>query len=742
MPNETEGIQLLDYLRVVSKHRKMIVGFFVTTFLVVMLATFSLTPQYKGTTQVIIEKAAPNALETNYRSEGYNPEFYETQFQLIQSHAVALRVVKMLSLEDTYDTYMGRYEHPSLFQLILKGVRKVVAKVKAVMGVPKTEGPPGELEQLKWTRADLIAEKIRAGIDVEPIPNSRIVAINYLSPNPEFAPLVANSIAKAYLEETLEIKMEAIRRTLGWMTQKADEERVKLEASEKKIQDYMRANNLVTLENRVAVLPEQLSQVGADLVHAQTRREEAEALYNKVRNIRKDSGVAETIPAIASDPALRTLQTQILDAEQNIMQLSGKYGKKHPVMIKALGDLKVLKEKKEQEIARSIQSIKNDYELARSTENALRAQMQKSKTEAQRANENFIQYQALNREMETNRQLYDALMAKIKEQSVTGENQPVVNFWVVEKASIPDSPAKPKKGINALLGLALGLFGGIGLAFLSEYLDNTVKDPEEAEIALGTPVLGTVSLNADGKPAGETVLKEPRSVFAESYKALRTALLLSSVGGPPKKVLVTSSVSEEGKTTTAVNLALVLAQSEKRVLLIDGDLRKPRLHKLFKLRNTHGLSTYLAGRNSGEELLGRGPLPNLAVITAGPIPPNPSELLSSERMKALLDVLGGQFDIIICDSPPILSVTDSRLLSRLFDGTILVTRGAKTTYEMARRSLKLLRGVNAHVLGIVINALDLKKHDYYYHQYYAAYQEEEQAAVVSERLERVAGGKG
>ena len=742
MPIEREGTHLLDYLKVVGKQRKMVGGFFVTTFVLVMLGTFAATPLYQGTTQVIIEKAAPNALATTYRTYGDNPEFYETQFQLIQSHAVALRVVRMLSLEDNYDTYLGSYEHPSIFKLVRKGVRMVVAKVKAVMGLPKAEGPQGELENLKWTKADLIAEKIRAGIDVEPIQNSRIVAINYLSPNPEFAALVANTIAKAYLEETLEIKMEAIRRTLGWMTQKAEEERVKLDASEKKIQDYSRANNLITLENRVAVLPEQLSQVGTELVRAQTRREEAEALYNKVKNIGRNSAVAETIPAIASDPAIRTLQTQILDAEQNIMQLSGKYGEKHPVMIKALGDLKVLKEKMAQEIARSIQSIKNEYELARSTENALHAQMQKSKSEAQRANENFIQYQALNREKETNQQLYDALLAKIKEQTVTGENQPVVNFWVVEKASIPDSPAQPRKGINALLGLAVGLFGGVGLAFLTEYLDNTVKDPEEAEITLGTPVLGTVSLNSDGKSVGETVLKEPRSVFAESYKALRTALLLSSVGGPPKKVLITSSVSQEGKTTTAVNLALVLAQSEKRVLLIDGDLRKPRLHKLFKLRNTHGLSTYLAGRNSGEELLGRGPLPNLAVITAGPIPPNPSELLSSERMKALLDVLGGQFDIIICDSPPILSVTDSRLLSRLFDGTILVTRGAKTTYEMARRSLKLLRGVNAHVLGIVINALDLKKHDYYYHQYYAAYQEEEKAAVVSERLERVAGGKG
>lgn len=741
MPIETEGTHLLDYVKVISKQRRTIVGVFVTTFLLVMLITFSLTPQYQGTTQVIIEKAAPNALAASYRLDD-NPEFYETQFQLIQSHAVALRVVKMLSLEDTYDTYLGKYEHPSLFQLFFKGLGKLVAKAKSVLGLTKTKGPPGELANLKWTRADLIAEKIRGGIEVEPIPNSRLVAINYLSPNPEFAALVANTVAKAYLAETLDIKMEAIRRTLGWMTQKAEEERVKLDASDKKIQDYMRANNLVTLENRVAVLPAQLSQVGTELVRAQTKREEAEALYDKVKNIGRNIREAETIPAIASDPALRTLQTQILDAEQNIMQLSGKYGKKHPLMIKALGDLEVLKEKKAQEISRIIQSIKNEYELARSAENALEAQLKKSKSEAQRVNENFIQYQALNREKETNQQLYDALLAKIKEQSVTGENQPVVNFWVVEKASIPDSPAKPKKGINALLGIVLGLFGGVGLAFLTEYLDNTVKDPEEAEIALGTPVLGTVAFNSDGKLIGETVRTEPRSVFAESYKALRTALLLSSVGGPPKRVLITSSVSEEGKTTTVVNLALVLAQSEKRVLLIDGDLRKPRLHKVFNLRNNNGLSTYLAGRNAGEELIGRGPLQNLAVITSGPIPPNPSELLSSERMKALLDTLNDQFDIIICDSPPILSVTDSRLLSRLFDGTILVAKGAQTTYEMARRSLKLLRGVNAHVLGIVINALDLKKHDYYYHQYYAAYQEEEKAAVVSERLERIAGGKG
>jgi len=737
MPIKSEGNHLRDYWKIAIKHRKTVAGFFVTIFLLVMLATFVVTPQYMATTNVIIEKASPNALEMNYRSNLNDPEFNETQFQLIQSHAVALRVVDMLSLEETYDTYMGRYEKPSPLQVMLNGLGKMMARVRKLLAPAPPAGQKESLGNLASTRADRIANKLQENIFVEPILNSRIVAISFLSPNREFSALVANAVAKAYLEETLDMKTEATRRTLGWMTKKADEERRKLDASEQKIQDFMHANNLVTMENRVAVLPEQLSEIGTELIQAQSRREEMEALYDKVKKVAGNPKAAETIPAIASDPALRTLQSQILVAEQNIMQLSGTYGKKHPAMIKALSDLTVLKEKKAQEIKRVVASIKNEYELARSAENTLTAKLRRNKSEAQRVNESFIQYQALNRELETNRQLYDALLGKIKEQSITGENQPAVNFWIVEKARVPIRPATPRKVLNALMGLVVGLFGGIGLAFIIEYLDNTIKDSEETEAVLGVPVLGTVSLHADGEHSWETVLKEPRSAFSEQYKGLRTALMLSTVGGPPQKVLVTSSFSGEGKTTTAVNLALVLAQSDKRVVLVDCDLRKPRLHKIFNLRNKHGVSTYLAGRNVGEDLLSRGPLPNLAVVTSGPIPPNPSELLSAERMKTLLENLRTQFDIIICDSPPLLSVTDARLLSRLFDGTIMVAQGARTTYEVVRRSLKMLQGRDCHVLGLVINALDLKKHDYYYHQYYAAYVKEETAAQMSERLERI-----
>jgi capsular exopolysaccharide synthesis family protein len=543
-------------------------------------------------------------------------------------------------------------------------------------------------------------------------------------PNPEVAALLANATVKAYVEEVFRMKMDSARRTLEWMTKKAQEEGKELEKTEKVLQEYMKENNLLALEDRRIGVPEQLSQLSTDFIIAQSKRKQLESLYNKVRKVAGNPEAAVTIPAVAGDRALQELRGQILMTEKSIMELSAKYGRKHPVMIKAYGDLRVLRNKEKQEIHRIVQTIKNDYELALSNEHNLESQIQTTNADAHLLNEKFIQYGVLKRDVDTSRQMFDSLMLKLKEQSITQENQ-AVDVWIVEEAIPPKYPISPRKAMNLFLGLVLGLSGGIAFAFFAEYLDNTVKDPEDVERAFDIPVLGVVELwKSKGKSLESIVIKEPYSRLAECYRGLRTAIQLSFPDQPPKKLLVTSSSMQEGKTTTAANLALSLAQSNSRVLLIEGDLRKPRIHKVFNLDNTIGLSNYLAGAVEGH-IIQKGPVPNLALIPSGPIPPNPSELLVSNRMKVLLDSVSKEFDFIVCDTAPLLPVADPRILGRLFDGVILVSRAGKTTYDQLERSLKILNDTGARFLGLVINAHDVKKSGYYHQSYYDYYESPE-----------------
>jgi len=685
---EEREIHLRDYLRTLYKRRLTVLTFFVIVFVVVLIGALSATPIFEAASKVLIEKVELyNMSMMNPYSTPYDPEFYDTQLQLIKSTAVAQKVVKTLNLDDTYETYFP--ESKGMF--------------------PKDK-----------PKTDILAEIIRNGIIVTPIKNTKIVNISYMSPNPDFAVLVANSVAEAYIEEMLEMRMSFSRYSISWMTGKAEEEKRKLENSEKALQEYMRSHDILTLQDRIAMTPEKLTEFNSQMIKAETRRKELEALYSQI--MRTGTKDAETIPAITSDPTVQSIRTQIMTAEQNIEDLSKRYGKKHPSMIKAEEELKILHQRKNQEINRIIASIKNEYELARANESSIRSAVSSTRSEAINLNEKYVQYGVLAREAETNKQLYDALMKGVKEQSVTGELQNV-RIWVVEKAKKPGAPVKPKKLMNVLLGLVVGLLGGVGLAFFFEYLDNTIKSPEEIEAKLGLPVLGIVPvMESTEENIEEIIMKDPQNVISESYKTLRTAIMLSSANRPPKNILITSMGPEEGKTVTSVNLSLTIARSGYSVLLIDGDLRKPRVHTIFGLNNLSGLSTFLAGATNDIETVFKQPATNLTVIPSGPPPPNPSELLGSSRMNELMRILNDRFDVIIWDSPPLMTVTDSLILSKILDGTIIVTRAGKTTYEVVRRGIRTMKGrragdMESHVLGIVINALDIKKSDYYYNYY-------------------------
>lgn len=373
-----------------------------------------------------------------------------------------------------------------------------------------------------------------------------------------------------------------------------------------------------------------------------------------------------------------------------------------------------------------MQTIKNQYQLARSNEKSLKELLDQTKFQTSQLGEKSIQLEILKRKVETNRFLYDALIKKMKEKGITEQSQSV-NVWVIEKARVPEFPATPNKKRNILLGIILGLFGGIGLAFFLEYLDTTIKTPEDVEEKFNIPVIATVDLFKNkSKTIVEHVLDDPPSMVSENFKAMRTSILLSSADHPPKTILITSMTSGEGKSSVCSCLASAIAQTGKKVLVIDADMRRPTQDKNFGVENSTGLSSLLAGMDlSGEKLINRevDSTGLIDVITSGPIPPNPSELLSSAKAGALMDEAADPYDFIIVDTPPIASVTDPLIMSRHVDGVIIVTWAGKTNYELMGKGIRQLKDVSAPITGVVLNRFSAKKSGYYYNYgdyYYAS----------------------
>jgi capsular exopolysaccharide synthesis family protein len=560
---------------------------------------------------------------------------------------------------------------------------------------------------------------VRQGINVMPIENTRVVSISYTCPNPVLAMRIANSVAQAYIDQLLDMSMEMSGYSIDWMKNKAEEQRKKLEASEQALHEYKRKHNIVTIEDRLAILPQRLAEFSEKLTRAEARRKELETIYNQVKG--KSFLELEAISVIADDASVDSINEKILEAEQKISELSKKFGPKHPRMIAAQNELLELRNTKQRELQKAVKTVENEYLLAAAQEDQLRDMLEQTKFETAQLNERSIQLDILKRKVETNKYLYEALIRRMEEKGLTEKNQ-LVNVWVIENAKMPEMPLGQGKKRNVLLGLILGLFGGIGLAFFFEYLDNTVKSPEDVEDRFELPVIGAIEKYQDKKTSVvDCVLEYENSPISENFKNLRTSILLSAAGGPPQVLLITSMGAKEGKSTVACCLAVSMARNGLKVLLIDGDLRRPQVHAYFKVENKTGLSAYLAGKAS-RNLIGKGPVPNIDVLTSGPVPPNPSELLSSERLDVLINKTREKYDMIILDAPP-LGVADSMIMSRKTDGVVLLARAGETRYEMLDKGIKKLHEVSATITGIVLNGFDAKKSGYYYNYsdyYYSA----------------------
>ncbi|MCD4742961.1 MAG: polysaccharide biosynthesis tyrosine autokinase, partial [Desulfobacteraceae bacterium] len=562
------------------------------------------------------------------------------------------------------------------------------------------------------TKAEQFQSALRGGLPVVPIEETKIVQISFTSVNPMIAMQVTNSVAQAYIDVLLDMRMQSANYSIEWMKNKAESQRKELEKSEKDLHNYKKKYNIVTIEDRLTILPEKLSSLSIKLTQAEAFRKELLSVYNQT--LTNNDDILETIPAVAENVSVDAINRDILLAEQSISDLSKKYGRKHPKMIAAKNKLNSLKEKKHKELSKAAKIIKNKYLLAQANEKKLKVMFNQSKFEAELLSEKSIQLDILKRKVTTNKYLYDALIKSIKEKGLTEKNQ-TVNVWVLKKAGLPFGPMNTqKKKKNVLLGIILGLFGGIGIAFFLEYLDNTARTPENIEEKFDIPVIGTIELiKKKDESMVEDFMKKPDSSIAEGFKSLRTSILLSSADTPPKTLIVTSVAKQEGKSSVSLCLAATMAQADKRILIIDADMRRPTQHILSGLVNSLGLSSYLAGVTSKAKI-NKDCLKNLDIMTSGPIPPNPSELLQSNKFATMLEHVKDMYDMVIIDSPPIAGVTDPIIISNKTDGVLLVISAGKTPYDMITKVLKQLSEVTAPITGVVLNRFNAKSSGYLY----------------------------
>lgn len=731
MPSQDSVLR--EYLRVLIKRKWIVVSSLAIIFGAVTLATMRSTRIYDAGGSIAINKTDPAILNLKESANGsaadyYDPTDLDTEVRILKSDLLALQVIKQLNL-DKQAEFGGTNETPSTsLGLTTDALQPDSEKTTALLG------------------------GFKGGLRVTLIPNTRIIEIHYRSADKNLAANVVNTLITTYIEQNFKTRFESTMQASDWLSKQLVDLEMKVQTSQEKLVQYQKQHEILGIDEKQNITTSKLDELNKELTGAESDRMQKESVYRLVQSGDPDTAAAAATSAgsgASNSGLMERLRGQQADLKIQVAQLSTQFGASYPKVVQLNDQLKEVDAQLQTEMTKVVSRVRSGYLASLQHETMLRQALDNQKQEANKLNESAIEYSLLKRDVESYRTLYEGLMEKLKEAGVTAGLRSN-NIRSVDRARVPTYPSEPNVPRNLTFALALGLTTGIGLAFLLEGIDNTVRTPEQAQAISGLPSLGMIPLGSKGggieaaarrltvassREAVELVTQSrPQSQMAESYRALRTSLLLTSLGGPPKVILVTSALPQEGKTTTSINTAIVLAQKGTRVLLIDADLRRPSIHKTLGMAPKTGLSNVLTGNATLQQAVVRSSImPTLFVLTAGTPPPNPAELLASSNMKDILAELREQYDHIVVDTPPTLSVTDAVVMSTRADAVVLVIRSGQTTKQALRRSREILTQVNARVAGVLLNAVDLTSPDYYYYYEYQGkygqryYQEDELA---------------
>ncbi len=719
--SEGESFNLRELWQVVLKRRWTILIFTGIVVAAVVTATYLKTPIYRAslTLQIdredirVFQNQQMGSVDTSIGS----PDYYQTQYELLRSRSLALRVINQMGLADRQADTPPPPSLGAQLKSWLVGWLPKTSDAEIESGKQDAKSAPSA----ETARVEGAIGAFLGGLAVEPVPRSRLVILRYDSPDPKLAATVLNTLAKTYINMNLERRFDASTYARNFLQERLQQVKAKLEESERGLVDFSRREEIITVGEKESIVGQNLSATNAALGEAEKRRIAAEAMYRQMLGTR-GQGLSQVLDSkIIQD--LKQTKAKLETQYQDNLSI---YKPAYPTMVQLRNQIGQVDNMINLEIGNIRAAITASYEAAKAEEALLRANLDQLKQEVLALQGRSIQFNILRREVDTNRELYDGLLQRFKEVGVAagiGTN----NISIVDEAKAPGAPYTPNLRKNAWMALILGLLGGIGLAFLFEHLDDTFRKPEDLEKLLGLPVLGVIPMTkqerGDGRPIALIGHDDPRSAFAEAYRSVRTALQFSTASGVPRLLTVTSAMVGEGKSTTAVSLAIQFAQSGKRTLLVEADLRKPSLHKTLKLDNQTGLTNYLAGGEVQPADITRPTLiANLFAIPSGPLPPNPAELLSSGRMVALLTLAAEKFDQVVLDSPPLLGLADALIIGNLCEGTLLTVEMGSTPRGYVQGAFKRLRGARVHVLGTILTKLEARPGAYgYYRSYYYYY---------------------